>query len=475
MNFKFILFTLLLTIVNPVFSQHYVVPFWQTDVNSRFDEKLFGLKDEKGKELIAPKYRSLHYIGNQFFNAQTDSISILLLGQREIVKNDTFTRFYQHLGNINDYNQESVIGYDSTKDILYDLNGKVSNMPVYEKIKILYSIDGKQVIMTEEKGQTTFFVLVNNKIVFSESSSNDYAQIEKFTFDTIIKLGKDVSKEANTSNYNYFSLNKLRMLSLEDLLTYAQVEQNNLNNENHGDKINWDKEIRMIREISIYNLTTHKTKVVEKKVIYGKPKSSTHSLDKLYELLVSQKYANKLDALNLHKVEIEFLESKMIKNQLLLSRYDSIDYKQLFFNRNSFSSEYLFNNRKNKYQVYTIYKNGKIGLVTKKGKVIIEPEYDLINFSSSTNTVLYAGLNGVLREDAYYTIKKNELYGVIKLAYDSSIDDYTIVYLLQPIFKHIPLFYYDNYYGIDKLKIFALRDEDKPEIIHFANEEGLLY
>lgn len=477
MKLKYIFITLLLTISIPVFSQHYAVPFWEDNPNSQFGEKLFGLKDEKGNQLIAPQYRSLFYIGNRFFNAQNDSLSILFLEQKEIVKNQTFTRFYQHIGSgINQYNQESVIGENSNSHTLYDLHGKVSKIGTSENIKILYSIDDKKVIISKNEEQATLFILVNNKIIFSDSSERFDTEIEGFTFDTIVKYRKDILINGEFPSYNYFSLNKLRMLNIDDLISYSQIEKLDLSIKDESTKNNSDKEIRMITETSLYNTKTGKSTVIEKTVTYGKPNIRTNSLDKTFELLISQKHANKLYGLALHKAEVKFLESEIIKDELLLSKYDSIDYKQNIFIRNSFSSQYLFENRKNHYQIFATYKKGKVGLLSKKGKVIIEPEYDLINFTSSTILDdLYTGYNGVIREDAYFVIKKNDLYGVLKLAYDSTIDDYAIVYYLKPIFKHPPLFYYDNYYGIDKLKIFALQGKYNYEIIHFANEQGVVY
>ena len=112
-----------------------------------------------------------------------------------------------------------------------------------------------------------------------------------------------------------------------------------------------------------------------------------------------------------------------------------------------------------------VWKNGKAGVINAYGKFLLAVEYDGI-WKNGFN-FMYP------RKSEYYIIKRDGLYGAAALRYEKVDDNYVDSFeiLLPPTQQSLPLYYYNDYFNNQGLRLFGLYDE-QIKLAGFATGSG---
>lgn len=113
-----------------------------------------------------------------------------------------------------------------------------------------------------------------------------------------------------------------------------------------------------------------------------------------------------------------------------------------------------------------VFKNGKCGIINLVTNTVIPIQYDLI----ADNGTQYS----LPRTSNYIILKNDNKYGITSLVWDKDTKGLKMTNTIEPIFTHLPLYYYKDYYGVKDFKLFALYNNNN-EFIGYVNENGFVY
>lgn len=114
----------------------------------------------------------------------------------------------------------------------------------------------------------------------------------------------------------------------------------------------------------------------------------------------------------------------------------------------------------------TVFKNGKCGVISIKGDIIIPVQYEMI----AKNNLQHSKP----REDEFLLLKQHNKYGIGSFKYNNEKKRPEILVTVVPTFDYIPGFFYPDYYGVKDYKLIGLYNEQM-EFKGYASESGKLF
>ncbi len=340
------------------------------DINSEFQEELFGLIDENGKELLKPIFSRIELLDsslfivcyNKLWGLCSDKGLITKLKYTQIWKpNEGFLR-------VNLYNKEGFI----------DLEGNEVISPKYDLVEVFS--DGLAVVYlgnnygyVNKMGQE--IIPINSQFDASESFDNDFYE------DDMLSLGR---------SYRSFK-NGFAKIIINGKYGIIKKDGSKLFNETFDGIFISDK----------------KNKKGQVLFIVRKDLKTTDFINNQLNGIINEKGGVEIDYL-FHKI-YEFNDCILTARNTdfgLINKYGSEVFTPKFKNpTNHMSCELCRSNENlmNQDSLLIVEMNGKYGLVNLNGKFILECKYDRINSNFSYDNSSFG----------FYQIELNNMFGLV--------------------------------------------------------------
>ncbi len=418
-----------------VCAQNFLIPFKSNDK--------YGLINNQKKVIIEPSYKNMEYVQEDYFEGTseekyTEKISFngneqdyngtltlksLFKKDRIIINKSSLEKFYiynHYIIGVNNFRSTN-LKYNQYKEyedikaysILFDRNGKESELGKLRSIEGCLQLDGKTIFRIQKldkKYDLIVFDYNKNKVIdVIISNSDDYFFVYILNNNSMTKVRIVFEKTKKKQDY-VVDKNSL----------YRQVE------------IEIDSEI-----------TVDPKNIIEEDNIPSEIVDNANNGDeKKAKYLLSADYVTS-------KIDIYTIEN----NKIVLQP----DNNNLFYLRR---------------KPYIVNKNSKYGLYNTNYKEIIPIKYDSIGFNGMVLQI--KNFNYLNQNKEFVVVKENNKYGVLKINQNNKSYLYEIEYFLKPILTNYPVFYYKDYYGIKDLNLFQVID-NQGNLTQFCDENGNCY